>query len=123
MVSTRGRAASQFDGRRLGALAGASEPALPVDRIDFLRTQPAGLVSAQGIDVGQRHPAQKSADLDDHAAVGAVGRGRISAMAKSPVVLYPFVLVEFGVLHDELADGGREAADVESARRCGRGWS
>jgi len=86
-----------------------------VDRIDFLRTQPAGFVAAQGVDVGQRHPAQMGADLDDHAAVGVVRGGTNLDDGEITVVLALAVLIEFGVLHDELADRGRQAADVEVA--------
>mmetsp|Transcript_20222 Transcript_20222/g.37412 ORF Transcript_20222/g.37412 Transcript_20222/m.37412 type:complete len:431 (-) Transcript_20222:152-1444(-) len=86
-----------------------------VDRIDFLRTQPAGVVTAQGVDVGQGHPAQEGADLDDHATVGGV-RGRANLRDGEIALVLAFgVLVEFGVLHDELADGGRKAPDVEVA--------
>ena len=48
-----------------------------------LRTQPAGVVAAQGIDVGQR-PRPGGADLDDHAAVGVVGGGRIRRWRNRP---------------------------------------
>src|SRR3546814_10861270 len=55
------------------------------------------------------------ADLDDHAAVGVVRGGTNLDDDEITVVLALAVLIEFGVLHDELADRGRQAADVEIA--------
>ena len=112
--------------QRIARAAGASswpEPwALPVGGPALPRRSdrlPAGSVD------GLRHRSVRrcwrasfrpaGADFDDHATVGGV-RGRADLSDSEIALVLAFgVLVEFGVLHDELADGGRQAADVEVA--------
>ena len=69
-----------------------------VDRIDFLRTQPAGFVSAQGIDVDSVIPPRRARISMTMRPLALYVEGRISAMTKSPSYLPSVLLVEFGVL-------------------------
>jgi len=55
------------------------------------------------------------ANLDHHPPTGVVGGGPDLGDDEVAVVLAFGVLVEFGILDDELADGSRQTADVEVA--------
>ena len=76
----------------------ARTTALPRRSDRLPAAQLASFVSAQGVDVGQRHSAQVGTDLDDHATVGVVRGGANLDDDEVAVVLALAVLIEFGVL-------------------------